>query len=129
MIGEWYYGIGKKKSSISKVFLKLGKGEIKINKVNIFNYFKRKELINNIYEPLYFVKKTNFNIYINSKGGGEKSKAISSMIAISRAICDFNIEYKKVLKKNKLITFKNRKVEKKKYGYVKSRKKKQYTKR
>ncbi|MGX7582468.1 30S ribosomal protein S9 [Candidatus Vidania fulgoroideorum] len=129
MIGKWYYGFGRKKTSKSKVFLKSGTGKIKINGKPIITYFKKNNLINYINEPFKIIKNFNFDILINTKGGGCVSRAISSMYAISRALVDYNFFYKKNLKKNLLLILDKRIVERKKTGYIKSRKKKQYSKR
>ncbi|MGX7589410.1 30S ribosomal protein S9 [Candidatus Vidania fulgoroideorum] len=129
MIGKWYFGFGRKKTSKTKAFLKKGTGKISINKKNIIIFFKRKNLINYIYEPLKIVKNQKFDILIKTKGGGEASIAISSMYAISKGLLDYNYYYKKNLKKNLMLILDNRIVERKKIGNVKSRKKKQYSKR
>lgn len=129
MIGKWYYGFGKKKTSKTKVFLKKGIGTININKKKALEFFKRIYLVSYIYEPFKIIKDFNFDIIITSKGGGEVSKALSAMYAISKALLQYNYKYKKNLKKNFMLYLDKRIVERKKVGLVKSRKKKQYSKR
>ncbi|MGX7576422.1 30S ribosomal protein S9 [Candidatus Vidania fulgoroideorum] len=128
MFLNWYNGTGKKKRCISRILLREGNGRIFINKINAFYFFKRKNLINYIIKPLN-ITSANYDIFIKTKGGGEVSKAISIMFAISAAIIEYNKKNILLIKKNKLLTIDSRKVERKKIGYVKSRKKKQYTKR
>ncbi|MGX7586132.1 30S ribosomal protein S9 [Candidatus Vidania fulgoroideorum] len=129
MLLTWASGTGKKKTCISRILLKEGNGKIIINKLKASCYFKRKNLINFILRPLFLISNNKFDIFINTKGGGEVSKAISIMYGLSKALVDYDIKYKKILKKNKMLTSDKRIVERKKVGHVKSRKRKQYTKR
>ncbi|MGX7589269.1 30S ribosomal protein S9 [Candidatus Vidania fulgoroideorum] len=128
MIGIWYYGTGKKKTSTSKVFIKKGKGVIYINNTKIFEYFSV-NYINIIYKPLNLSCLYNLDIYSYTSGGGISSKAHSMMYGISKAIIDYDKKYKKIFKINKFLKNDSRFVERKKIGRIKSRKKKQYSKR
>ncbi|MGX7577246.1 30S ribosomal protein S9 [Candidatus Vidania fulgoroideorum] len=129
MIFNWYFGFSKKKTSRTKVFLKAGVGKITINNIEIVNFFKRKNLINYIYMPLNIINFYKLDILIKTEGGGEVSKAISAMYALAKALINYNYIYKKNLKKNNMLVTDNRIVERKKYGYLKARKQKQYSKR
>ncbi|WP_458659125.1 30S ribosomal protein S9 [Candidatus Vidania fulgoroideorum] len=129
MIGKWYYGFGRKKNASSKVFLKEGKGNILINKKRLILFFSRKSLINLVYDPIRLTNFYSFDFYVNSKGGGEVSKAIATMYGISKAIIDFEYSYKQILKKNNILNSDLRIVERKKIGHIKSRKIRQYSKR
>ncbi|MGX7582746.1 uS9 family ribosomal protein [Candidatus Vidania fulgoroideorum] len=129
MIFEYYRAKGKKKTCVSTVLIKSGVGRIIINRFIAFNFFKRKNLLNYIIKPFCVINSFNFDVFVKTKGGGEVSKAVSIMYAISKALLLFDKKAFKILKKEKLLKSDNRIVERKKVGYVKSRKKKQYTKR
>lgn len=130
------YSTGKRKTSIARVFLKVGNGIIKIN--NSFDYFNSSpKAMDIVKRPLNFLKiidKIDLNITV--KGGGVIGQAEAIRHGISKAlvIFDKNNEqnensFKKRLKSMKFLTRDSRRVERKKVGYRKARKKEQYSKR
>ncbi|XAO72574.1 MAG: 30S ribosomal protein S9 [Candidatus Vidania fulgoroideorum] len=129
MIGKWYYGTGKKKTSISRVFLSVGSCNIFINGKRILCYFNNYYLLNILCFPFYVVNNFNFDVFCYVKGGGLSSKTYSLIYAISKALLEFCREYKLILRKNNLLSIDSRFVERKKIGYVKSRKRRQFSKR
>ncbi|MGX7582885.1 30S ribosomal protein S9 [Candidatus Vidania fulgoroideorum] len=127
MLGFNFFGIGRKKNSISRVFLKKGNGKILINNNNLnhkIHYF----LIREIFDPIILANFENFDFIVYTKGGGKKSQIDATKIAISNSILDFDIRYKNIFRFNNLL-IDNRIVERKKIGFKKSRKKKQFSKR
>ena len=129
-----YYGTGRRKTSVARVYLRPGKGEIKliVNSTERLydNYFdlKRHKLV--IYKPLTVTNtKDNFDLLINVKGGGVSAQADAIKMGISRALLEFNSELRPTLKKEGLLTRDPREKERKKYGLLKARKASQYHKR
>ncbi|UNB92127.1 30S ribosomal protein S9 [Candidatus Carsonella ruddii] len=124
-----YLSFSKKKTCITKVCMKNGKGLIKINNKSIYKYFGNIFNINLLLIPLLIFKIKNFDFLINVKGGGITSQLISSKICICKCILLFNYNLKKKFRKLNLFSIDNRIVERKKYGKKKSRKLEQYSKR
>ncbi|UOQ27830.1 SSU ribosomal protein S9p (S16e) [Candidatus Vidania fulgoroideae] len=130
MIGIHFFGKGKKKTSKAKVLIRRNNVfRILINGKRLDSYFKNKIAIENILCPLSIVGEKKIFIKVRVEGGGEISKSIAIRIGISRCICDIYKKYKKIFKSENLIKSDTRIVERKKIGFVKSRKKKQYSKR
>ncbi|BEH03846.1 hypothetical protein NDNC_0120 [Candidatus Nasuia deltocephalinicola] len=125
--------VGKKKTSIAKIFLKKNlKKKIEIfinNKIKIKNYFNKKLNYKLILEPLKLLNIKNLNINIKLRGGGKSSQIIAIRSGISKAILLYDSKYKKQLSDKKLLTRDSRIVERKKFGKHKSRKSKQFSKR
>lgn len=129
-----YYGTGRRKTSVARVFLRPGKGEfhVQVNKrKRDFNqYFPQKIHKMTIYKPLTITNTIeNFDIYLNIEGGGVRAQTDAVKLGISRALLEFNSELRSVLKKANLLTRDARKKERKKYGLLKARKASQYHKR
>lgn len=133
---QYIYSTGKRKTSIARIFLKPGNGNIEINKSNI--YFKNfKKAIDIIKRPLYLLNVNNkFDLKITVKGGGITGQAEAIRHGISKALAIFDKahedkedSFKKQLKKLGFLTRDPRKVERKKVGHRKARKKEQYSKR
>jgi len=131
---KYFYGTGKRKTSIARVFLKNGTGTININNSN--NYLENKKIISIIKKPLYLLNIINkIDLKITVKGGGLIGQAEAIKHGISKALVKLNenndVEntYRKKLKKVGYLTRDSRKVERKKVGRKKSRKKEQYSKR
>ncbi len=121
---------GRRKSSIARVFLKQGKGEIFINKKPLKEYFTVTELIYKVKQPLTLLEiEKTFDINVNVQGGGIRGQAEATTLGIARAIEKFNPEHRQKLKQEKLLTRDPRIVERKKYGQKKARKKFQFSKR
>lgn len=129
MIGFYYYGFGNKKSSKCRTFLKEGNGKFLINKKNILDYFKDEKLnIFKLYNCLEKINYFKFDISSKIKGGGKKSQIDSIMMSLSKAIIDYDKKYTFLFKKLSILKD-TRITERKKIGFKKSRKKKQFSKR
>lgn len=131
---KYFYGTGKRKTSIARVFIKTGTGIIKVN--NSENYYSNSKIINIIKKPLQLLNLTeNLDLKITVKGGGIISQAEAIKHGISRALLKINEKdteensYRKKLKKVGYLTRDSRIVERKKVGRRKARKKEQYSKR
>ena len=125
-------GVGKRKTSVAKVFLKEGgKGDIIVNNKNWENFFsgvgEEKELINNPFILVNLINK--FDLDIKVKGGGINSQMDAIRLAISKALCTIDIEYRSILNANLLLRRDSRIKERRKYGLKKARKASQYSKR
>ncbi len=125
-----YYGTGKRKSSIARVYLRPGSGAIKINKRTIEDYFPSDALKMILKQPLALTESVDrFDIYANIAGGGSTGQAWAMRLGISRALCEFNQELRPQLRKGGFLTRDSRIKERKKYGQPGARKRFQYSKR
>ena len=130
MIGKYYYGTGRRKSSVARVVMQQGKGEISINGLPVDKYFSRftSEMI--LKQPLDLTKnETTFDIKVNVSGGGESGQAGAVRHGITRALLDYDAELKSELSKAGYVTRDAREVERKKVGLRKARRRKQFSKR
>ena len=130
MIGKYYYGTGRRKSSVARVFMQQGKGEISINGLPVDKYFSRftSEMI--LKQPLDLTQnETTFDIKVNVSGGGESGQAGAVRHGITRALLDYDAELKSELSKAGYVTRDAREVERKKVGLRKARRRKQFSKR
>ena len=122
--------IGKRKSSVARIYLKSGKGKITINKRDHKEYFKTDVLQYKIFQPFELTgTKGKYDATINVKGGGNTGQVEAIRLAISRALVEIDAEYKPLLKAEGLMTRDPRMVERKKPGQPKARKKFQFSKR
>ena len=127
---EVIHTIGRRKKSVARVYMKQGSSEHKINGKTLEKYFPTKSLQAKIKKPLELTENIkNFNFTASVYGGGVNGQAESISLAISRALCEFNQDYRPILKKEGLLTRDPRMVERKKYGQKKARKKFQFSKR
>jgi len=129
-----YYGTGKRKSSIARVFLRSGKGDLTlyVNKRPrpFQEYFRLESLQNIVRQPLRLTEtEAKFDIFMRVNGGGTRGQAEAIRLGIARALVEFNRELKPVLKKSSLLTRDARVKERKKYGLLGARKAPQYHKR
>jgi len=127
---EVFNTVGRRKSSVARIYMNKGNGEIKINKRGLEDYFPSVVLRMVVNQP--FVKLgliDQYNLKVNVEGGGLKGQAEAIRLAVSRALCKVNLENKALLKKEGYITRDPREVERKKYGHKKARKKFQFSKR
>jgi len=123
-------GLGRRKASVAKVYLKNGSGVITVNDKNYSEFFDREVYINTILEPLKLTDNLkNFDIKIKVKGGGSTGQAGAIRLAISRALINVDEKLKKALKEAGFLTRDSRVVERKKYGQPKARKRFQFSKR
>ena len=125
-----YYGTGKRKSSIARVYLRPGSGDIRINKRTVDEYFASEALKMIGKQPLALTEVTSkFDIYANIQGGGLTGQAWAMRLGIARALCEFNQELRPRLKEGGFLTRDSRIKERKKYGQPGARKRFQYSKR
>ena len=129
-----YYGTGKRKTSIARVFLRPGKGDITLyvnRKPRQFaEYFNLENHKHTIKQPLHLTETENkFDIFIRVNGGGTNGQAEAIRLGIARALVEFNKELKSNLKGAGLLTRDARIKERKKYGLLGARKAPQYHKR
>jgi small subunit ribosomal protein S9 len=124
------YATGRRKTSIARVWLKKGSGEIIVNGKKILDYFKKANLQTAIYRPLSLAQIEN-EIDINClvRGGGLSGQAGALIHGIARCLVILDPSLKKTLKKEKLTTRDSRMVERKKYGRRKARRSFQFSKR
>lgn len=127
---EYTRGIGRRKSSVARAYLCSGSGEIIVNKKPYTEYFGREVLTMILRQPLELLEKvSDFDIRINVKGGGKSGQAGAARLAVSRALIAFQAEDRAALKKGGFLKSDARRVERKKPGCHKARKKPQFSKR
>jgi small subunit ribosomal protein S9 len=130
MIGEWNNGTGRRKSSVARVFLKKGSGQIVVNGKAIDNFFGRQTSIMICKQPLVLTNYTEtFDIMVNVHGGGESGQAGAVRHGITRALIDYDATLKSELSKAGYVTRDAREVERKKVGLHGARRRKQFSKR
>lgn len=122
--------IGRRKTSVARIYVKPGKGEITVNRQTLEQYFPTEILRVVVKQPLTKVATENdYDININVGGGGFKGQAEAVRLAIARALCDINPEFRSPLKSEGFLTRDPRMVERKKYGRRKARRRFQFSKR
>lgn len=139
---EQYYGTGRRKSSVARVFLRRGKGKIVVNNRSLEEYFARETSCMLVRQPLETVDMlNNFDIYVTVSGGGISGQAGAVRLGIARALVDYDEKdlvedatpnpesVRRKLRKKKLLTCDSRRVERKKVGLHKARRAPQYSKR
>ncbi|MBC8295966.1 MAG: 30S ribosomal protein S9 [Flavobacteriaceae bacterium] len=127
---EVIHKIGRRKTSVARIYMSKGDQNHTVNGKNLEEYFPTAILQSKIKKPLELTDNLSiFNIKVNVYGGGVNGQAESIRLAISRALCEVNEEYRPVLKKEGLLTRDPRMVERKKFGQKKARKKFQFSKR
>ena len=125
-----YYGTGRRKDSVARVYLRPGEGNIVVNKRPLEEYFGRDTLKMILRQPLEITDSLKkFDIIVNVHGGGLSGQAGAIRHGISRALLLATENSRDALKKAGMLTRDSRKVERKKYGQPGSRKKYQYSKR
>jgi small subunit ribosomal protein S9 len=122
--------LGRRKSSVARIYLKSGKGKITINKRDHKDYFTTDVLQYKIFQPFELTgTKGKYDATINVNGGGNTGQVEAIRLAISRALVEINEDFKSLLKAEGLMTRDPRMVERKKPGQPKARKKFQFSKR
>ncbi|WP_108648234.1 30S ribosomal protein S9 [Polynucleobacter rarus] len=130
MIGNWNYGTGRRKSSVARVFIKSGKGEIVVNGKPIDEYFSRETSRMIARQPLILTNHAEtFDIKVNVSGGGETGQAGAVRHGVTRALIDYDNTLKPSLSKAGFVTRDAREVERKKVGLRGARRRKQFSKR
>ena len=130
MVGDYYYGTGRRKSSVARVFLKKGSGKITVNKKELSDYFSRETGKMIVQQPLALIDSMDaFDIKVTVHGGGESGQAGAVRHGLTRALIEYDQELKSSLSKAGFVTRDPREVERKKVGLHKARKRKQFSKR
>ncbi|MBT3219011.1 MAG: 30S ribosomal protein S9 [Proteobacteria bacterium] len=125
-----YYGTGRRKCSVARVFLRPGTGRIVVNKRPIEVYFPRETLCIDVRRPLSLVDAVEkFDAYVTVVGGGLTGQSGAVRLGIARALLLANPEFRGVLKPAGMLTRDARKVERKKYGQRGARRRFQFSKR
>jgi small subunit ribosomal protein S9 len=125
-----YYGTGRRKSAIARVFLRPGSGEIKVNGKPFETYFVTEQQRVSAKRPLALTETTaTFDVVTRVTGGGVNAQADAVKMGIARALLEFNVELRKTLKSDGLLTRDARAKERKKYGQKGARKRFQFSKR
>ncbi len=126
-----YYGTGKRKTSVARVHLRPGTGEVHLNGRTLDEYFGGHEALKMLVRQPFAVTETleKFDVLAILDGGGVASQAGALRHGISRALCDFNLELRKRLKKAGFLTRDARIKERKKYGQRGARRRFQFSKR
>ena len=130
MVGDYYYGTGRRKSAVARVFLKPGKGEFHVNGKPVDQFFGRETGRMVVRQPLELTKNlAAFDNMVNVYGGGESGQAGAVRHGIARALIEYDASLKPVLSAAGLVTRDAREVERKKVGLRKARRRPQYSKR
>ncbi len=125
-----YYGTGRRKKSIARVYLVPGKGKITVNKRDIDDYFGLETLKVIVRQPLNATETLDkFDVLVNVKGGGTTGQAGAIRHGVARALCQVDADYRPVLKKEGYLTRDPRMKERKKYGLKAARRAPQFSKR
>jgi small subunit ribosomal protein S9 len=125
-----YYGTGRRKTSTARVFLRPGTGAISVNYRTFEGFFPTEALRTQIRRPLVLTETTDkFDILATVEGGGVSGQAGAVRLGISRALVEYNVELRKALKDEGMLTRDARAKERKKYGMAGARKRFQFSKR
>ncbi|MCR9073301.1 MAG: 30S ribosomal protein S9 [Alphaproteobacteria bacterium] len=126
-----YSSIGKRKTSVAKIFLKKGSGKIIVNQKEFKDFFSSvSEECEQIKKPLILIDQNNkYDIDIIVRGGGISSQMEAIKLALAKSICQISNEYRQILSQNTLLRRDARIKERRKYGLKKARKASQYSKR
>lgn len=125
-----YYGTGRRKCSVARVYLVAGSGKIVINKKDINDYFGLETLKTIVRQPLVLTETGDkFDVLVNVYGGGTTGQAGAIRHGISRALLEADADHRPALKKAGFLTRDSRMKERKKYGLKKARRAPQFSKR
>ena len=130
MASTEYYATGRRKTSAARVFLRPGTGVITVNHREFQNFFTTEQLRMNVRRPLVLTETgERFDVLATVAGGGVNGQAGAIRLGIARALCSYDVELRKALKKDGLLTSDSRVKERKKYGLAGARKRFQFSKR
>lgn len=124
------YGTGRRKEAVARVYIKAGSGEFIVNGKKLDDYFSRETGRMLVRQPLVLTDNLEaFDVSVNVAGGGESGQAGAIRHGLARALVDFNQDLKPPLRQAGLMTRDAREVERKKVGFRKARRRKQFSKR
>ena len=130
MVSTEYYATGRRKTSAARVFLRPGTGVITVNHREFQQFFTTEQLRMNVRRPLVLTETgERFDVLATVAGGGVNGQAGAIRLGIARALCTYDVELRKALKKDGLLTSDSRVKERKKYGLAGARKRFQFSKR
>ncbi|MBL8397202.1 MAG: 30S ribosomal protein S9 [Candidatus Accumulibacter sp.] len=130
MADNYYYGTGRRKSAVARVFLRRGNGKFIVNGKSVDEFFSRVTGRMIVRQPLNLIEQSSdFDILVNVGGGGESGQAGAVRHGISRALIAYDAALKPTLSKAGFVTRDAREVERKKVGFHKARRRKQFSKR
>jgi len=130
MATQQYYGTGRRKSSVARVFLRAGKGEINVNTLPLDKFFGRETARMIVRQPLELTQMLEkFDVSVSVKGGGISGQAGAIRMGITRALMEYDETLRGALRKAGFVTRDAREVERKKVGLHKARRAMQYSKR
>ncbi|MCC5920848.1 MAG: 30S ribosomal protein S9 [Cyclobacteriaceae bacterium] len=122
--------LGRRKTAVARIYVTPGNGEIKVNGKELATYFPTETLRTIVQQPLALTSTNgHYDIKVNVDGGGFKGQAEAVRLAISRALCEIDLEHRPALKAEGFLTRDPRMVERKKYGRRKARRRFQFSKR
>ena len=128
--GGFYWGVGRRKTSVARVRIKLGQGKLVINKKELNDYFARVQDRNAALAPLKAAgAEKTFDVFVNVKGGGNTGQAGAVLLGIARALKDYDETFLPALRDGGFLTRDSRMVERKKPGQSGARKRYQFSKR
>jgi len=128
--GGFYWGTGRRKSSVARVRIKPGDGKLMVNKKELSDYFPREQDRQSILSPLKAVdSEKGFDIFVNVQGGGTTGQSGATMLGIARALRTYDETLIPQLREGGYLTRDSRMVERKKPGQRKARKSFQFSKR
>ena len=124
-----FYGTGRRKSSVARVYIKAGNGSITVNERDVRAYFPYETLVIDLKQPLTILGvESKYDITVFVKGGGFTGQAGAVRLGIARALLEAG-EERGALKVNGMLTRNPRAKERKKYGFKKARRAPQFSKR
>jgi small subunit ribosomal protein S9 len=130
MANEQYHGVGRRKTSVARVWLKPGSGSWTVNGRSFEDYFPRSSHQTHAEEPLIATgTKGRFDVKVNVDGGGQTGQAGAVRLAVARALLVYDAELRPALREKELLTRDPREVERKKPGQPGARKRFQFSKR
>ena len=125
-----YYGTGRRKTAIARVFMRTGSGKFVVNDKPVDEFFSRETGRMVVRQPLELTQHINtFDILVNVEGGGESGQAGAVRHGITRALIEYDATLKPALSTAGFVTRDAREVERKKVGFRKARRRKQFSKR
>jgi len=128
--GGYYWGTGRRKSSVARVRIKPGDGKLLINKRELADYFPREDHRIAVIGPLKAVEaEKSFDVFVNVRGGGPSGQSGAVSLGIARALKTYDENYVSALRDGGHLTRDSRMVERKKYGQAGARRRFQFSKR
>jgi small subunit ribosomal protein S9 len=130
MAENYFYGTGRRKCAVARVFMKRGNGKFVVNGKPVDEFFSRVTGRMIVRQPLQLIEQmAGFDILVNVAGGGESGQAGAVRHGITRALIAYDLSLKPALSKAGFVTRDAREVERKKVGFHKARRRKQFSKR